>query len=76
MRDIIWTVIVLWIIWKVYDAFKTMSKPKTQPQGFNNTQQSYNQRKEGEVKIENFAQKNKSHFKESDGEYVDYEELK
>ena len=76
MRDIIWTIIVLWIIWKIYDAFKTMSKPKTQQQGFNNSQQNYNQCKEGEVKIENFEQKNKSHFKESDGEYVDYEEIK
>lgn len=73
MRDIIWTIIVLWIIWKIYDAFKSISKPKTQQQGFNN---QHDYRKEGEVKIETRETKNKSHFKESDGEYVDYEEIK
>ena len=52
-----------------------MSKPKTQQQGFNN-QQQYNNHKEGEVKIETFETKNKSHFKDGDGEYVDYEEIK
>ena len=76
MRDIIWTVIVLWIIWKIYDAFKTMPKPKTQQQGFNTQNQTNGSRKEGDVKIENFEKKNKAHFKESDGEYVDYEEIK
>ena len=75
MRDIIWTIIVLWIIWKIYDAFKVISKPKTQQQEFNN-QQQYNNRKEGEVKIEAFETKNKPHFKDDDGEYVDYEEIK
>ncbi len=53
-----------------------MSKPKTQQQGFNTQNQAYNRRKEGEVKVEGFEQKNKPHFKESDGEYVDYEEVK
>jgi hypothetical protein len=76
VRDIIWTIIVLWIIWKIYDAFKVISKPKTQQQGFNNQQQQYNYRKEGEVKIDTYETKNKPHFKDGDGEYVDYEEIK
>lgn len=76
MRDFIWTIIVLWIIWKIYDAFKTITKTKTQQQGFNNQQKNYNQQHEGEVKIENQPHYKKSHFKDDDGEYVDYEEIK
>lgn len=76
MRDFIWTIIVLWIIWKIYDAFKTISKAKTQQQSFNNQQQNYNQQTEGEIKIENQQQYKKSHFKDDDGEYVEYEEIK
>jgi len=78
VRDIIWTVIIVWIVWKIYDAFKSVSKPKMQQQGYNNQQQyhNYNARKEGEVKVENSQPKHKPHFKDDDGEYVDYEEIK
>jgi hypothetical protein len=78
VRDIIWTVIVLWVIWKIYDAFKSVSKPKTQTHGYNSQQNNnyHNQKKEGEVKIDPNAPKQKSHFKPEDGEYVDYEEVK
>ena len=74
MRDLIWTVIILWVVWKIYDAFKTISKTRTQTQGYNTTQNNYRQ-KEGEVKIDTSA-KTKTHFKPGDGEYVDYEEVK
>lgn len=69
MRDIIWTIIAIWIIWKVYDMLKSMSKIKTQPINRNN------QRKEGEIKIDKNV-KLKTHFNPNDGEYVDYEEIK
>lgn len=69
MRDIIWTIIAIWIIWKVYDMFKSMSKIKTQPINRNN------QRKEGEIKIDKNV-KLKTHFNPNDAEYVDYEEIK
>lgn len=71
MRDIIWTIILIWLIWKVYDMFKGVSKTKTQPI-YKNTSQ---QRKEGEIRIEKNVRQ-KSHFSENDGEYVDYEEIK
>ncbi len=72
MRDIVWTIIVIWLIWKIYDTFKSMSKSKTQTQGFN-SKTSY--QKEGEVKIEKNVNL-KSHFNPNDDEYVDYEEVK
>ena len=73
VRDIIWTVILVWIVWKIIDAFKNVSK--MQPQKVNNNTQQHN-RKEGEVIIESSAPNHKSHFKPGDGEYVDYEEIK
>ena len=51
--------------------FKNMAKAKTQPISQNN----YNQRNEGDVRIDNNV-KLKSHFSPNDGEYVDYEEVK
>lgn len=71
MRDIVWTIIVIWITWKIYDLFKSMSKTKTQPI----TQNNYKQGKEGAVRIEEYV-KHKTYFNSSDGEYVDYEEIK
>ncbi len=82
MKDIIWTVIILWIVWKIYDAFKSVTKPKTQTNSNsyysnqNSNHQSYQTKKEGEVKVDINSTKQKAHFKPDDGEYVDYEEIK
>jgi hypothetical protein len=72
LRDIVWTIIVIWLIWRIYGAFKSISKSKSQANGFN-TRPHY--QKEGEVKIDKSVDL-KSHFNPSDGEYVDYEEVK
>jgi len=73
VRDIIWTIILVWLVWKVIDAFKGVSKARTQN---SNQQNTYTQRKEGEVKIDFSGNQTKSHFKPTDGEFVDYEEVK
>ena len=77
MRDIIWTIIIVWLIWKVVDAFKSLSKTKTTTQRVytNQHHNSYTSRKEGEVKINTTDTKSKPHFKSGHGEYVDYEEI-
>jgi hypothetical protein len=72
VRDIIWTIIIVWVVWKIYDAFKSVSRSKNSVPAFNRNQ-SY--QKEGEVKIDKRVDL-KSHFGPSDGEYVDYEEVK
>ena len=74
MRDVIWNIIVLWVIWKIYDAFKLVTKTNHTNASNSNKNQTY-QKKEGEVKIENLNKNQKSHFKPSDGEYVDYEDI-
>jgi hypothetical protein len=75
VRDIIWTVILVWLVWKIIDTFKNVSKMQTQRVN-NNQQQQYSRRKEGEVKIDSTHTSHKPHFKPEDGEYVDYEEIK
>jgi len=84
VRDIIWTVILVWLVWKIYDAFKGISKMQTQRVNNQQNRQgntSYytnqqSQRKEGEVKLESTQSAHKPHFKPGDGEYVDYEEIR
>lgn len=80
MRDVIWTIIVIWIVWKLYDAFTSFNRAKARStinpygQAQQHTYQQSSQR-DGEVKIDNKGE-SKSHFKPDDGEYVDYEEIK
>lgn len=69
MRDIVWTVIIVWVVWKIYSAFTTKSKTQ------NTTTGSHQTRKEGDVKIDKNVN-SKTHFNSNDGEYVDYEEIK
>lgn len=73
MRDIVWTVIVIWVVWKIYDAFKNASKTKTQSQAFDGNQNNH-QNTDGEVKVDKNSSP-KSHFNPTDAEYVDYEEV-
>lgn len=77
MRDIVWTVILIWVVYKIYETFKSVGKNRTQQQGFNTNQSNYYQnRNEGEIRVDNRASNQKTHFKPEDGEYVDYEEIK
>ena len=71
MRDIVWTIIIIWIVWKIYDAFKNMSKTQVGTK----TQNKFYKQKEGEVKIDHNINQ-KTHFNPKDAEYVDYEEVK
>lgn len=74
MRDIIWTVIFVWLVWKIVDTVKGVSKTRNQANNSGNNTNYY--KKEGEVKIDSHGPQQKTHFKPEDGEYVDYEEIK
>lgn len=73
MRDIIWTIIIVWVLWKIINSFKTLHKTKATS---NNKQQQSNSGKQGETTFDNNSTKNKSHLDPNIGEYVDYEEIK
>lgn len=70
MRDIIWTIIVIWLVWKIYNLFKSSSQKKTYHN--HNTNQHH---KEGETVI-NFSNSQITTYNPKDAEYVDYEEIK
>ena len=73
MRDIIWTIIIVWVLWKIIDSFKSPHKIKATS---NNKKQQPNFGKQGETTFDNNSTKNKSHLDPNIGEYVDYEEIK
>jgi len=69
MRDVIWTIIIVWLVWKIYDTVKSVSKTNSK-----DTNKYYGN--EGEIKINKKDRINKPLFNPNDGEYVDYEEIK
>lgn len=77
MKDIIWTLIVVWLIYKVVEIFRSATTKRTYT---NTNEQTYNRpqaapihntgRSEKEVK--NAINKHLN----NDGEYIDFEEVK
>lgn len=65
MRNIFYTILILWVVVQIYNSFKGAQKRNTQ-----NAQR----KKEGDVTIENMNSKPTS--KNNDGDYVDFEEVK
>lgn len=77
MRDIVWTIIAVWIFWKIFQAFKTMGIPnKTSSFKKHDNHDAFNQKKEGEVTVNHINDKHKSSIDPKNTEYVDYEEIK
>ncbi len=71
MRDLIWTIIVIWLVWKIIAAFKSNTKHKTANSNFDD------RRREGEIKIEDYNKNShQSKFNSDNAEFVDYEEIK
>jgi len=73
VRDIIWTVIIIWIVWKIYDTMLNISKGKVK--NGNRNEKQYTDQKTGKVIIQHNSNK-KSQFSSNHVEYVDYEEVK
>ena len=74
MRDVIWTIIAVWVIYRIYEAIKA-SKVYI----YQKHEHHYNAPKEGEVKIDAKTQEHHSERKpnsDKGGEYVDFEEVK
>lgn len=67
MRDIFFTILVVWLLWRIFNSFSSSSK--TNYNSRSNSSATF--KKEGEVTIEKSGNK-----KNDDGEYTDYEEIK
>jgi hypothetical protein len=68
MRDIFYTVLVVWIIWRIFNSVSNM-KTRTSSNG------SATAKRPGETTVDYIPPKNTGKYDDS-GEYVDYEEIK
>lgn len=69
MRDVIWTLIIVWLIYKVFSAFNNRKSYVYQKH------EHHHYDKEGTINVDsNPGKKTKS--KIDDSEYTDYEEIK
>lgn len=65
MRDVFFTILAVWLLWRIFNSFSSSNKPR-----YNSpNDHSQTHRKEGEVTVEKKS-------KNDDGDYVDYEEIK
>lgn len=78
MRDIIWTIIIIWVVYKIVDIFRSTSVKKMSSFTRHTSQNSDQyQKPEGSVTVEKNDPKGKNPKANStDGEYIDYEEIK
>jgi len=67
MKDVFYTILVAWIVWRIYVSF---SRSKSSNQ---NTTTS---KKEGATTLDYIPEDNKKKTDFKGGEYVDYEEIK
>lgn len=63
---------LVYFIVRLFTAYRTFSRIRNQARPNNN----FRQRKEGEVSINNPNSQKKKQFHKSDGDYVDFEEIK
>jgi hypothetical protein len=71
MKNVIWTLIIVWLIYKVVEVFKNSSKiNQNNPQ--NNNSSIKQPKSPAEKEMKDALQKHLN----KDGEYVDFEEIK
>jgi hypothetical protein len=73
MRDIIWTIIIIWVLWRVLDLFKGLTQAKASQ---TNVNQNQNYRNDTTSSDNHQDSPKKGHLKPDAGEYVDFEETK
>jgi hypothetical protein len=72
MKDIIWTVIIVWFIYKIVDIFKNASTRKFSGSGADNKTQTMNAERPDNSRLKSVLHKRMN----KEGEYVDFEETK
>lgn len=74
MRDVIWTIIVIWVVYRIYNAIKS-----SRVYIYQKHEHNYNIPKEGEIKIDSKTEEHHADRKpnsDKGGEYVEFEEVK
>jgi hypothetical protein len=77
MRDLIWTIIIIWAVFKIISFFKSTAVKKTFVYQKHEYHQ-HQQKPEGSVTVDNTNSSGRKSPKRSygDDEYVDFEEIK
>ena len=68
MRDVFYTLVVVWIVWRILNSVNSHRSKSSNPQ-------QTASKKEGETTV-NYVPPKKKNVGDSEGEYVDYEEVK
>ena len=68
MKDIFYTLLVAWILWRIFSSVNAHRAKRT-------SQQQTTSKKEGETTV-NFVPPKKKNVGNDEGEYVDYEDVK
>ena len=75
MRDVFYTILIVWIIWKIIGAYNAYTTSK---KNFNNNgaryQRNNNKEKEGETFVKYQPPTHKK-ISDDEGEYVDFEDV-
>jgi hypothetical protein len=71
MKDVFYTLLVVWIIWRIMNSVNTMRAKQPPPAAGTST----NVRKEGQTHVD-YVPPRKKTVADNEGEYVDYEEIK
>jgi hypothetical protein len=67
MRDVFYTILVVWILWRVMSSVNTMRSKNSHPQKPSPKQDNIKG---------NYSANSKKSFSDDEGEYVDFEEIK
>lgn len=70
MKDLIWTIIVIWLVYKLLDIFKAKQKPSQNAQSTH-----FSENADASPKSESFKKAKQKHLND-EGDYVDFEEIK
>ena len=72
MRDVFYTILVVWIVWRVLDSISSYGAKRK-----NNVNNSppKNKRSEGDTSVD-YVPPSKKIINDDEGEYVDYEDIK
>lgn len=69
MRDLFFTILAIWLVYRIWTSFSVIKKTNQSQSPF-----ADQRKKEGETTVDYIPPKNKKD--NDDGEYVDYEEVK
>jgi hypothetical protein len=73
MRDLIWTIIGIWVIWRIIEAFRSFSSSKRTQTTYT---RQHNQQQDNTYNTTQDPPQKKGELKPDAGEYIDYEEIK